>query len=142
MPPSQDDRPQRATCHLFARILHRFCPIDPGCISAERLNQSPSGPISGTASGPTISKGAMEMNRVHYRILQDFLNVALMGLAVGVIFSMAVTGIVFLLSGKTLAGEDPATLSQPAEPKQVMLLQEPERRDPDARNAIRYVAEV
>jgi hypothetical protein len=56
----------------------------------------------------------MEMNRVHYRILQDFLNVALMGLVVGVIFSMAVTGVVFLLSGKTRTSEDPATLSRPA----------------------------
>jgi hypothetical protein len=83
----------------------------------------------------------MEMNRVHYRILQDFLNVALMGLVVGVIFSMAVTGVVFLLSGKTRAGEDPATLSRPAEPKQVSLL-EAQRRYPDARNSTRNVADL
>lgn len=82
------------------------------------------------------------MNRVHYRILQDFLNVALMGLVVGVIFSMAVTGVVFLLSGKTRTGEDPATLSRPAEPKQVSLLQEPQRRSPDTRNPTRNIADL
>jgi len=84
----------------------------------------------------------MEMNRVHYRILQDFLNVALMGLVVGVIFSMAVTGVVFLLSGKTRTGEDPATLSRPAEPKQVSLLLEPQPRSPDARNSTWNVVDL
>jgi hypothetical protein len=72
----------------------------------------------------------MEMNRVHYRIVQDFLNVALMGLVVGVIFSIAVTGVVFLLSGKARTDEDPPTLSRPSEPKQVTLLLEPDRRHP------------
>ena len=81
------------------------------------------------------------MNRVHYRILQDFLNVALMGLVVGVIFSMAVTGVVFLLSGKTRTGEDPPTLSQPSEPKQVTLRLEPDRRYPDSRISSGHVAE-
>ena len=70
------------------------------------------------------------MKRVRYRILQDFLNVALMGLIVGVIFSMAVTGVVFLLSGKARTGEDPPTLSRPYEPKQVTLLLD--RRYPTA----------
>jgi hypothetical protein len=46
------------------------------------------------------------MNRVHYKVLQDFLNVALMGLVVGVIFSMAVTGVVFLLSGKSQPSDE------------------------------------
>ena len=59
------------------------------------------------------------MNRVHYRVLQDFLNVALMGLVAGVVFSMAVTGVVFLLSGKGQGGDDSPALSKPVESKQV-----------------------
>jgi MFS superfamily sulfate permease-like transporter len=41
----------------------------------------------------------MEMNRARYKMMQDFLHVVLMGLVVGVLFSMAVSGVVFLLSG-------------------------------------------
>jgi hypothetical protein len=84
----------------------------------------------------------MEMNRVHYRILQDFLNVALLGLVVGVIFSMAVTGVVFLLSGKARTGEDPPTLSRPSQPKQVSLLLEPDRRYPAAADSTWPVADL
>jgi hypothetical protein len=43
------------------------------------------------------------MNRARYRMMQDFLHVVLMGLVTGVVFSMAVTGVVFLLSGPTAA---------------------------------------
>lgn len=82
------------------------------------------------------------MNRVRYRILQDFLNVALMGLVVGVIFSMAVTALVFLLSGKARTGEDPPTLSRPSEPRQVTLLQESNRRYPTATNPTCSVADL
>ncbi len=82
------------------------------------------------------------MNRVRYRILQDFLNVALMGLVVGVIFSMAVTGVVFLLSGKARTGEDPPTLGRPSEPKQATLLLETERRYPTAANSTWSVADL
>jgi hypothetical protein len=68
------------------------------------------------------------MNRVHYKVLQDFLNVALMGLVVGVIFSMAVTGVVFLLSGKGQAGDEQPLLSKPAEPKQISQISDADRR--------------
>ena len=68
------------------------------------------------------------MNRVHYKVLQDFLNVALMGLMVGVIFSMAVTGVVFLLSGKGQAGEEQPILGKPSEPKQVSQISDTDRR--------------
>jgi hypothetical protein len=68
------------------------------------------------------------MNRVHYKVLQDFLNVALMGLVVGVIFSMAVTGVVFLLSGKGQAGDEQPLLGKPSEPKQVSQISDTDRR--------------
>ena len=68
------------------------------------------------------------MNRVHYKVLQDFLNVALMGLVVGVIFSMAVTGVVFLLSGKSQPGDEQPILGKPAEPKQVSQISGTDRR--------------
>jgi hypothetical protein len=42
----------------------------------------------------------MQMNRVRYKMMQDFLHVVLMGLVVGVLFSMAVSGVVFLVSGQ------------------------------------------
>jgi hypothetical protein len=41
----------------------------------------------------------MKMNRVRYRLGQEFLHVVMMGLVTGVLFSMAVTGAVFLISG-------------------------------------------
>ena len=68
------------------------------------------------------------MNRVHFRVLQDFLNVALMGLVVGIVFSMAVTGVVFLLSGKGEASDEQPVLSRPAEAKQTSQLPETDRR--------------
>jgi hypothetical protein len=39
------------------------------------------------------------MNRQRYRLIQDFLQVVLMGVVTGVLFSMAVTGLIFLVSG-------------------------------------------
>jgi hypothetical protein len=68
------------------------------------------------------------MNRVHYKVLQDFLNVALMGLVVGVIFSMAVTGVVFLLSGKGQTDDEQPILGKPAEPKQISQISDTDRR--------------
>lgn len=66
------------------------------------------------------------MNRAHYKIMQDFLHVILMGLVTGVVFSMAVTGVVFLLSGPARAAAeepDPAlALDSPVEAKQGSLL--------------------
>jgi len=68
------------------------------------------------------------MNRVHYKVFQDFLNVALMGLVVGVVFSMAVTGVVFLLSGKGQTGDEQPILGKPSEPKQVSQTSDTDRR--------------
>jgi len=68
------------------------------------------------------------MNRARYKILQDFLHVVLMGLVTGVVFSMAVTGVVFLLSGSARAEPEqeavppPSTLGSPSEAKQGSLL--------------------
>jgi hypothetical protein len=42
----------------------------------------------------------LKVDRVRYRIVQDFLHVVMMGVVTGVLFSMAVTGIVFLVSGQ------------------------------------------
>ena len=39
------------------------------------------------------------MNRVRYRVVQEFLHVVMMGVVTGVLFSMAVTGVVLLISG-------------------------------------------
>jgi hypothetical protein len=39
------------------------------------------------------------MNRARYRVVQEFLHVVMMGVVTGVLFSMAVTGAVFLISG-------------------------------------------
>ena len=39
------------------------------------------------------------MNRQRYRLIQNFLQVVLMGVITGVLFSMAVTGLIFLVSG-------------------------------------------
>jgi len=41
------------------------------------------------------------MNRARYRIVQDFLHVVMVGVVTGVLFSMAITGVVFLISGHT-----------------------------------------
>jgi hypothetical protein len=41
----------------------------------------------------------IEMNRARYRVVQDFLHVVMIGVVTGVLFSMAVTGVVFLISG-------------------------------------------
>ena len=54
------------------------------------------------------------MNRVNVRVVQDFLHVALMGLVVGVVFSMVVTGLVFVLSGGART-QPPANVVHPAE---------------------------
>jgi hypothetical protein len=68
------------------------------------------------------------MSRMRYRMLQDFLHVVLMGLAAGVIFSMAVTGVVFLLSGKARVADEPPALGSPYETNQNSLLLEPGNR--------------
>lgn len=47
------------------------------------------------------------MNRVSYAMVQDFLQVVLMGLVVGVVFSMAITGIVYLLSARADTADEP-----------------------------------
>lgn len=39
------------------------------------------------------------MNRARFRVVQDFLHVVMMGVVTGVLVSMALTGIVFLISG-------------------------------------------
>ena len=39
------------------------------------------------------------MNRARYRVVQEFLHVVMIGVVTGVLFSMAVTGVVFLISG-------------------------------------------
>ena len=41
----------------------------------------------------------MKVDRMRYKIVQDFLHVVMLGVVTGVLFSMAVTGIVFLVSG-------------------------------------------
>ena len=61
------------------------------------------------------------MNRARYKMMQDFLHVVLMGLVTGVMFSMAVTGVVFLLSGPAAAEEAPI-LGDPGEARQGSLL--------------------
>jgi hypothetical protein len=55
------------------------------------------------------------MNVNRYKMFQDALHVILTAVAAGVLFSMAVTGVVFLLSGPT-PGRDAADAawSQPA----------------------------
>jgi hypothetical protein len=40
-----------------------------------------------------------KMNRARYRVVQDFLHVVMVGVVTGVLFSMAITGVVFLISG-------------------------------------------
>ncbi|MEO8628958.1 MAG: hypothetical protein ABI612_12760 [Betaproteobacteria bacterium] len=47
------------------------------------------------------------MSRVSYAMVQDFLQVVLMGLVVGVVFSMAITGIVYLLSARADVPDEP-----------------------------------
>ena len=46
------------------------------------------------------------MIRAHYKVLQDFLNMLLMGVVTGVVFSFALTGAVFLLTGSARAAEE------------------------------------
>jgi len=53
------------------------------------------------------------MNRARYKMMQDFLHVVLMGLVVGVLFSMAVTGVVFLVSGQQPGNADRPVQTQP-----------------------------
>ena len=60
--------------------------------------------------------------------LTALIAIFLMGLVVGVIFSMAVTGVVFLLSGKSQAGDEQPILSKPSEPKQVSQISDTDRR--------------
>src|SRR3954470_9779208 len=67
------------------------------------------------------------MARAHYKVLQDFLNMLLMGVVTGVLFSMALTGAVFLLSGSAQAAEEPEILSSPGEAGQGSLLFKSER---------------
>jgi len=43
------------------------------------------------------------MNRARYRVVQDFLHIVMMGVVTGVLFSMALTGLVFLVSGQAHA---------------------------------------
>ena len=62
------------------------------------------------------------MNRARYKMMQDFLHVVLMGLVTGVMFSMAVTGVVFLLSGPVAAQEEAPILGDPDEARQGSLL--------------------
>ncbi len=45
--------------------------------------------------------------RVSHAMMQDFLQVVLMGLIVGVVFSMAITGIVYLLSARADSTDEP-----------------------------------
>ena len=61
------------------------------------------------------------MLRAHYKVLQEFLNVVLMGVATGVVFSLALTGVVFLLSGSARA-EEPRVLGSPSDAGQGSLL--------------------
>jgi len=42
----------------------------------------------------------MKVDCVRYKVIQDFLHVVMMGVVTGVLFSMAVTGIVFRISGQ------------------------------------------
>ena len=53
------------------------------------------------------------MNRARYKMMQDFLHVVLMGLVVGVLFSMAVTGVVFLVSGQQAGSAARPVQTQP-----------------------------
>jgi hypothetical protein len=52
-------------------------------------------------SASFAANGEEKMNRARYRVVQDFLHVVMMGVVTGVLFSMAVTGVVFLISGHT-----------------------------------------
>lgn len=62
------------------------------------------------------------MIRAHYKVLQDFLNMLLMGVVTGVVFSLALTGAVFLVSGSARAAEEPHVLGSPSEAGQGSLL--------------------
>jgi len=46
-----------------------------------------------------VSDMERKMNRARFRVVQDFLHVVMMGVVTGVLVSMALTGIVFLISG-------------------------------------------
>jgi hypothetical protein len=52
------------------------------------------------ALGVNQAKRRWKMNRERYSVVQDFLHVLMMGVVTGVLFSMAVTGVVFLISGQ------------------------------------------
>lgn len=69
------------------------------------------------------------MIRAHYKVLQDFLNMLLMGVVTGVVFSFALTGAVFLLSGSARAAEEPQGLGSPSEARQGSLLFKSEQGD-------------
>ena len=43
------------------------------------------------------------MNRARYRVVQDVLQVVMIGVVTGVLFSMALTGLVFLVSAHPAA---------------------------------------
>jgi hypothetical protein len=90
------------------------------------------------------------MIRAHYRALQDFLNMLLMGVLTGVVLSLAVTGAMFLLCGSAQAAEELRVLGSPSEAGQGRLLFKSEqgylhlhrRREPGGRENGRAVQQA
>lgn len=53
------------------------------------------------------------MSATRIKVFQDIMHVLLMGVVTGVVFSMAVTGIVFLLSGPVRNADTDSPASKP-----------------------------
>jgi hypothetical protein len=73
-------------------LLSAFARFVPHHATRARSNDIDTGSAS-------INQMEMKMNRARYRVVQDFLHVVMIGVVTGVLFSMAVTGVVFLISG-------------------------------------------
>jgi hypothetical protein len=84
----------QAGCHNFARIVQCFSPIRSDRCHLQLLK------LTSTQMSVQSMNGRAEMNRARYRVVQDFLHVVMVGVVTGVLFSMALTGVVFLISGQ------------------------------------------
>jgi len=85
------------------QALPRFCP-NCSALFPDRTRAKPA-PCAEMASHHLGADQPMEleMNRARYRVVQDFLHIVMMGVVTGVLFSMALTGLVFLVSGQAHA---------------------------------------
>jgi hypothetical protein len=87
------------------QALPQFCPncaaLFLNCSGAMPLRRAE---IALRRCGASVNAMRMKMNRARYRVVQDFLHVVMLGVVTGVLFSMAVTGVVFLISGHAYGG--------------------------------------